>query len=231
MSNLPTVVVKEVTDISEKEMTKITEYIEKGLPGIGDITSSNIFQMLDLYLSGSTYTQIADILRIKQVVVLYLAHTNNWYAVKEEYINESLENIKNQVVHSKLKSQEWMLLLVQAYQKRLGSKLKRYLSTNDETVMDSLDLKEVGQLMKAIELVNDLDSTGKSSSGKSPIGLNIGDGVTMERDGDNKITITPKSATIGELLKQHADANRQAEKDKELEKSKYDIDNNQKEQK
>jgi hypothetical protein len=37
--------------------------------------------------------------------------------------------------------------------------------------MDGIDLKEVAQLMKAIEMVNDLDATGKDSKGKpSPIG-------------------------------------------------------------
>lgn len=212
MSNLP-IVQDETSDISDSEMIKVKRYIEDGLPGIGEITNSDLYRMLDLYLGGSTYSQIANTLETKKVIVLYLAHTNNWYVIKKEYLGEIQEKIKNRVVDSKLRSQEFMLLLVQAWQKRIGKKLTRYLSTNDDEHMDNVDLKEVTQLMKAIEMVNELDNTGKNLQSKaSPIGLNLGNGVTVEKTSDNKITITPKETSIGDLLKQHADAKREEDK-------------------
>lgn len=226
MSNLPTIP-ELTTDITEDEMKKIERYTEDGMPGISSITPSQVYQMLDLYLGGSTYTQIASTLEKKKAIILYLAHSNNWYAVKKEYMSEIQEKIKNRVVDSKLRSQEFMLLLVQAWQKRIGKQLTKYLSTNDEDNMENVNLKEVAQLMKAIELINELDSSGRGNAPKSPtVGLNLGSGVTVEKVGENKISITPKGDTFTELLKQHADARREEDNKKILSKPLSDIDNN-----
>lgn len=224
MSNLPSII---ETDISDSEMNKVRLYIEHGMPGLVDIKESQIYQMIDLYLSGSTYTQIANTLELKKVTVMYLAQSQNWYMMKQEYLNEIQEKIKNRVVDSKLRSQEFMLTLVQAWQKKVGKQLTKYLSTNDPQHMEDLDLKEIAQLMKAIEIVNDLDNTGKSPGGKPPaIGLNLGsEGVTVEKTGHNTISITPKEKSVGDILKQYADSNREKEKTESvrLDKIKSDI--------
>lgn len=194
------------TDMTQSEMDKVAGYKSEGLPGIVDITNNELYRMYDLYLSGSTYTQIANTLKIKKVMILYLAHHNKWFESKQEFINELQEKIKARVIETKLRTSEFMLLTVQAYQKRISNKFTRYLATNDDKHMDEVDLKELAQLMKAIEIVNELDNTGKDSRGKSPaVGLNLGNGVTVEREGDNKITITPKEPSIGETLKQYAE--------------------------
>ena len=222
MSKLPTL--QEATDISLSEMEKINKYMENGLPGISEITDSQLYRMYELYLSGSTYTQIANTLMIKKVVVLYLAHKSDWYTSKKEHLNEIQENVKNRVLESKIRSSEFMLLLVQSWQKKIGNQLVKYLSTNDKEHMEEIDLKEVSQLMKAIEMVSELDNYGKDSKGKTPaVGLNLGNGVTVEKTGDNKITITPKEEKIGDILKQYADSKREEEKNKLIEKQKHDI--------
>ena len=214
--NLP--VQKQTTDITTTEMAKVTEFIEKGLPGIAEVPDHKLHRMLDLYLSGSTYTQIANILELKKVVVLYFAYKSNWFELKQEFLLEIEEKIKNRVIDAKLKNKEFMLLLVQAWQKKVSKTLHRYLSTNVDTHMEELNLKEIAQLMKAIEIVNDMDNAGKTSDGKQPaIGLNLGDGVVVERTGENQVSITPKSSTIGSKLQQLADERRA------LESVKHDI--------
>lgn len=232
-NNLPTTI-KE-SDITESERVKVQEYIDAGLPGISDVKESHLYQMYDLYLSGSTYSQISVALNMKKVTVLYLAYTSDWYTSKKEYLNEVEEKMKNRVVESKLRSKEFMLILVQAWQKKITSNLHKYLSTSDDSHMERIDLKEVSQLMKAIDMINELDATGRDPKGKpSPIGLNVGDGVTIEKQIDGKISITPNS-TVGSALKQFADSKRNEERIKQqvidstkenLSKSKeYDISN------
>jgi hypothetical protein len=213
------------TDIAESEMVKVNKYIEDGLPGIANVTEAQLYRMYELYLTGSTYTQIAHLLGIRKVIVLYLSHNSGWYNSKKEYLLEIEEKQKNRVIESKLKSKEFLLLSVQAWQKRVSSKLNRYLSTNDESVMDEIDLKEVAHLMKVIEMVNELDGSGKDSKGKaSPIGINPGEhGITIEKSGDNKISITPNEPSIGDILKQHADAQRKEERKTLNIDSKHDI--------
>ena len=215
------------TDITDSEMAKINKFIEDGLPGIGTVNETQLYRMYELYLTGSTYSQIAVTLGLKKIIVLYLAHNNDWYNSKKEYLNEIQEKIKNRVVESKLRSQEFMLLLVQAWQKKISKNLNKFLATNDEEHMERVDLKEVAQLMKAIEIVNDLDNTGKDSKGKTPaVGINVGGGVTIERSGKDKISITPAKTSIGDILKQYADASREEEKNKSLNVDiKHDIDN------
>jgi hypothetical protein len=209
MSNLPTLV--PTTDLTQVEMDKVSKFKEDGCPHIGDVTNAQLYRMLDLYLSGSTYTQIASILQLKKVLVLYLAHTNDWYETKREYLNEIGEKIKNRVVDAKLRNQEFSMLLVQAYQKRLSQKLNSYLSTNNPEHIDSINLKEVAQLMKAMEMINDSDGSGKSLR-PSPIGLNLGAGVVIEKTGESQISITPKEITVGSLLQKMADERREKER-------------------
>lgn len=225
MSNLPSII--QDTDLTESEIVKVQKYKEDGLPGIGDVTDGDLHKMLDLYLTGSTYTQISNILGVKKVAILYFSHSSGWYLMKKEYLNEIQEKIKNRVIDAKIRNSEFMLTLVQAWQKRIGNKLNRYLSTNDPEHMDEIDLKEVAQLMKAIDMVNDLDNTGKDSKGKAPlIGLNAGNGVTIEKTGDNKISITPKEVTVGDMLEIYA--NERREKERVAIESKPDIIDNTK---
>ena len=211
MDNLPAL--QSSTDMTTAEVAKVKRFIEDGLPGISTVTDSLLHQMLDLYLNGSTYSQISNILEIKKIYVLYLAQSANWVQLKEDYLNEVQEKIKSRVVDSKLISKEFMLLLVQAWQKKIGSQLTKYLATNDDSHMENINLKEIAQLMRAIEMVNELDNTGKDSKGKTPaVGLNLGSGVVVEKLADNKISVTPKETPIGDLLQQIADERRNKEK-------------------
>lgn len=206
------------TDIIESEVVKINKFIEDGLPGLGSVTNTQLHRMLELYMTGSSYTQIATLLGIKKVIVQYLAHTSGWYDTKKEYLNELQENMKNKIAESKVKNQDFVLLATQAYRKKIGDKFKLFLATDDERHMGEVDLKEFTQLMKTIEMIDGLDNTGKDAKGKTPtVGINIGDGVTVEKSGDNKISITPnKEAPVGDMLRQYADEQREKERKKML---------------
>lgn len=215
MSNLPTIV--PTTDLTDADLEKVAKYVERGLPGVSEVTSDQLYRMYELYLSGSTYSQIASMLAVKRIIVLYFSHANKWFDTKSEYLSEVQDKIKNRIVDTKLRNKEFMLLLVQAWQRKIGGKLNKYLATGDSQHMDEIDLKEVAQLMKAIDMVNELDESGKNPQGKTPaIGLNMGgNGVTVERTGDNAISITPnapKEESLGDMLQKYADESRKKEK-------------------
>lgn len=207
------------TDLTEDDMIKVNKFMEEGLPGISKINEQVLFRMTDMYLSGSSYWQISSALQIPRTMVLYVSHSSGWYLAKREYLNELQEQIKGRVIDSKLVSQDFLLLLSQAFQKRISGRLRQYLATGNEEQMDAIDLKEIQQLQKTIEMINDLNSEGKDSKGRSPaVGLNLGDGVTIERSGDNKVTITPKEKTLGDMLKKFADSRRAEEEKSEQSK-------------
>lgn len=211
------------TDLNESDMVRIEAFIEKGMPGLSAIDDAVLYRMTELYLSGSTYWQIAHTLNLSRPLVLYVSHTYGWYPAKKEYLMELQERIKGRVIDSKLVSQDFLLLLTQAWQKKISKSLKKYLATDDTTHTEEIDLKEVSQLLKTIEIIKDLNNEGKDSKGRTPaVGLNVGDGVTIERSGDNKVTITPKEKTLGDVLKKFADS-RRAEASKGKNENKSDI--------
>ena len=57
-------------------------------------------------------------------------------------------------------------------------------------------------------------TTERAPLGRNPaVGLNLGDGVTITKNGDNEVTITPKNKTVGEMLNELANLKR-AEEDR-----------------
>lgn len=217
------------TDIIESDMIKVKEYAQNELPGLSEISNIQLERMYNLYLSGSTYSQIASTLNIKKTIIQYVSHTTGWYDSKKSYLREVQEQIKTRVNDSKLKNKDFMLLLVQAYRKKLSTKFNTYLATDDDQHMADIDLKEIGLVMKAIEIVDNLDESGKDPKGKTPaVGINVGNGVTVEKTGENKISITPKETYIGDMLQQHADSLREEERKKLLSSAEeYDINNDE----
>jgi hypothetical protein len=197
------------TDLSPKDLEKVKQFAADGMPGLAKLGESDFHRMAELYMNGATYWQISSIVSQPRALIMYLSHTYGWFEAKQEMQQEMQEKIKARVIDSKLASQDFILLMIQAYQKRLGAKLRSYLATDDETHADEINLKEIDKLIKAIETLKDLNSDPKPSKGPA-IGLNVGDGATIERTGDNKLTITPAiDRQLGDMLKKFADKRRE----------------------
>jgi hypothetical protein len=95
------------------------------------------------------------------------------------------------------------------WQKKIGSNIKKYLATDNVDFANAIDLKEVDKYLKTVELLHRL-STEKGSKGSTPaVGLNLGEGVTIVKKGDNEVEITPKSKALSEQLKQFANFKRE----------------------
>lgn len=220
----------QISDISEKDMEKVNKFMSDGLPGLAKLGESDFHRMTEMYMSGSTYHQISNSTGHARSLILYLSHTFGWFPARREYLHELQEKVKSRIIDSKLESKDFLLLYIQASQKRIGKNLKKYLSTDDESHANEINLKEVAQLLKTIEVLQGLDSEGKDSKGKTPaVGLNLGDGVTIERSGDNKVTITPKEKTVGDMLKKFADKRREEQNKSKDSSDIIDVTNNNEE--
>lgn len=124
---------------------------------------------------------------------------------------ELADHMKRRVMEFKLMSQDHLLNLAQMYHKKHGNKIMRYLETNNEEHTDQINLKELDRYMKIVDLIQ--KSMAEPAKDKGPlIGLNLGDGATVTRKGDNEIEITPKQKAIGDVLKHYADLRREEEK-------------------
>lgn len=215
MSNLPAKKEPD-TDLSEKDMVKIEQFVADGLPGISAVNEMKLYKMMDLYLSGSSYWQISHAMDVKRPLVLYLSHKYGWPQTKREYIQEVESQLRARVVDAKLVSQDFLLQLIQMWQRKIGNQAKRFLSGDEANPANQIDLKETAELRKTIELLLTLGSDGRPATKTPAVGLNVGSGVTIERHGDDKISITPKETVIGDMLKKWADERREQENDAKL---------------
>jgi len=208
----PTVIVEPTTDLSQDDMAKVVAYAEAGMPGLAQLDQAKYHKVMDLYLDGKSYRQISQIVRVDKTLIMYLSNKFNWYMMRREYLHE-LDNAERQrLIESKIESKDFLLQLTHAWKRKIGGNITKYLQTDDERFMNEIDLKEVDRYLKAIDIIHKLSYD--KDGGKPAVGLNLGEGVTIKKTGDNEVEITPKQKTMGDALKQFADMRREEERKK-----------------
>jgi antitoxin component of MazEF toxin-antitoxin module len=199
------------TDITPKELKAIEKYKEQGLPGIAAVNEVVMAKALDLYLGGKTYTEISTTTSTKKEIILYLAHKFKWYETKMEQLEILDANIKERILHAKLTNQDFVLQIQQFFTRKIGRKMTKFLATNDEDEAAKVDRKDIEIYIKSVELLDKL-STEKTSHGNRPaVGLNLGDGVSIKKVGENEVVVTPRNKTAAEMLNELANLKRQME--------------------
>lgn len=211
---VPAVMEQPANDFSQKDLEVIKAYEEAGLPAVATVDDKKMASMLEMYLSGKTYRQIATTMQIKKEIVLYMSYKFKWFDLRNEYLVDLESSMRGRVLEAKIVNQDFLLQLQAMWQKKIGSKISKYLATDNEEFANEIDLKEVDKYLKTVELLQKLAAEGKapSDSNRPMVGVNAGDGVTIVRKGDNEIEITPKSKAIGDALKMFADSRREEEK-------------------
>lgn len=205
-----------INDFTSKDLEVIKAYQEAGLPGIGVVDEKKIASLLEMYLSGKTYRQMAMTMSIKKDIVLYISHKFKWFDLRNEYLADLEISMRGRVLENKIADQDSLLNLAAMYRKKIGLNVNKYFATDDVNFANEIDPKEVDKYLKVIDAIQKLTSEGKapSDNNRPMVGVNAGDGVTITRKGDNEIEITPKSKAIGDALKMFADSRREEEKPK-----------------
>ena len=93
----------------------------------------------------------------------------------------------------------------------MAQEITRYLATSDEEIANSIDGKDLDRYQKYVELLDKLTTEKPSTLRQPTVGLNLGDGVTVRKVGENEVTITPKQKTHADMLKEFADMKRAEE--------------------
>lgn len=205
------------TDLSPLDQEKVKQFREEGLPGLWEITEDQVTKMFDLYLAGKPYTQISRVTKVPRTAIMYLSDKFNWFIARREYLHEIESNIRERILQSRVETQDFYLSLLHMYQKKIGKKVNQYLRTEDEQHADSIDHKDVAAMMKIAqglqEFISGSKAVGVPDRPVAPaVGLNVGEGINITKNEDGSVDITPKQKTVGEMLKQFAEAKRQEEK-------------------
>ena len=197
------------TDFTEEDLRRVSIYKEEGMPGLASLEDVKMHRIMDLYLTGKSYRQISQAVRVDKTLIMYLSQRFNWFLMRREYLNELEMNQRQKLIESKIESKNFLLELQHMWQRQIGSNITKYLQTDDEKFANNIDLKVVDRYLKTIDIIHKLSYEG--GEGKPAIGLNLGDGVTIKKTGNNQVEITPKQKTISSALKQFADLRREEE--------------------
>lgn len=201
------------SDIAPVDQAKIDAFKEEGLPGLYSLSEQQVEKIMELYLDGKPYIQISRMMKVEKRIIMYMSQRFNWFQTRKDY-NEEIElSMRQRMVDAKLASQDFLLDLKKLYEKKIGKRVSSYLVTGDESHAAAIDPKEVSLFLKIIDNLENAPKIKTGRSEVSPVSLGLGDGVTITKNSDNSVDITPKQKSVGEMLKQFADAQREQEKE------------------
>src|ERR1035437_4067328 len=158
MSDTKEVALLPTADFTMKDLETIEKFKENGMLGLHTLVDTDVERCMGLYLNGKTYRQIAQVTKINKAVVLFLAHKFKWFELRVEYLDELQATLKDKVVESKLQSQEFLLELVLAYQKKVSRNIHQYLRTDNTEFFDKIDPKDINAVLKVMELLHKFSS-------------------------------------------------------------------------
>lgn len=205
-----------VTDLTPKELQQIETFKESGLPGITTVNDVVLTKALDLYLGGKTYHEVCRILSVKKEVILYLGQKFNWYGTKMEQLEILDATLKERILHAKLVNQDFVLQIQQFFLAKIGRKINKYLATGDEEWANKVDGKDIDRYNKAVELLDKLTTERVPMNARTPaVGLNLGEGMSIKKVGENEVIITPRNKTAAEMLNELANLKRKEDKESE----------------
>lgn len=215
MSDQKEVAILPQNDFTMKDLETIEKFKEAGMLGLHTLKDTDVERCMALYMDGKSYRQIAGVLKIKKDVILFLAHKFKWWELRKEYLDELQATLRDKVMESKLQSQEFLLELVLAYQKKISKNVHQYLRTDNQEFADRIDQKDITTICKVMELLHRLSAENFANpNDKSLVSLNgMGEGVNITRTGNNSVEITPKGPSpFGSKLKQFAELKREQER-------------------
>lgn len=194
-------------DFTDIEVEKINTYVSNGCTGLETLVKDEhkVNNLFALYMSGKTYTEISKISRVKKDVVLYMAAKMRWYEKRMEYLDDIQKNITKKVTETRVESLNFISSLINMHHKYYGDAINDYLRTGDRDIVESLDLKQLTQYFKSIELLEKiLNPSNVNRGGGSNTTVNINAaGGKIEQVDDKTIEIT--SDSTGDILKKLAE--------------------------
>lgn len=200
--------VKYPLDMTQKEKEELKRFQDDGLPGIAQaLTKERVETAISMYLSGSSYTEISQVLSIKRSMVLYMAHLHNFYDMKLDFYQNLVSQIKDKTEIASIRGLDFLTDLMGSIEDYYRDILKKYKISKDKRIMDSADFENVKLYMKCLEYVKDFNKPpGDKDKKGSQLGLQVPQGATLRKIDDNTLEVTTSQTSqvvenkLGEVL-------------------------------
>lgn len=208
-------------DFTDDEVEKINTFVQNGCPGLDTLVKDEhrVNSLFSLYMSGKTYTEVSKISKTKKNLVLYMAAKMQWYEKRMLYLNDIQKNMTTKIKDTRTESLNFIASLISMHHKYYGDKINDYLRTGDRDIVDNLDLKQLTQYFKSIEILEKVmnpSNVNKGSGSGTTVNINSSDGSTVKQLDENTIEVTPgKTGDLLRALSQIKDENKKDKEDKE----------------
>lgn len=188
--------VKKISDdFTDQESSSLQNYISNGCPGLVRITEDKAFNWFKLYMSGKTYKEIADMTGDRYDLILYVSFKTKWHEKRMEYYADLNRNIYAKMRKAKMDSANTVCNALTALGKYYDEKFNKYIMTNDDTIMEMLDTKMLGQYYKSLEMLDKLMGVDENNTPNTPmVNINIKSDSKVEQKDNNTIDITTNSS-------------------------------------
>lgn len=173
-------------DMSLKDMKSIEKYRENGCPGLVKITDADVVKVLNLYMSGLTYSEISRNLKIKKDIILYLSHRNNWFQKRLDKIEDISHSLLDKIAQSKKETANTLALANTTLSKYVSEKLQNYIATGDPKFIEDMDDKVLSSLIKSNEA---LDRLLKGNGGVPDIQINLNQTTNNDKPQDIEVKV------------------------------------------
>jgi len=144
---------------------------------------------------GKTYSEISKITNTKKNVILYVSDKGNWHDKRMVYYNDLSDNMLQKCNESKIETLNTVTTMVSALNKYFGTKYDKLLKTKDESIIEGLDTKLLGQYYKATEAVDKIIGASASGDDKDKPLVKYGDISTL-RSHETKLFQTVEGGAI-----------------------------------
>jgi len=204
-------------DFTDDEVERINTFVQNGCVGLEGLVKdeAKVHSLFSLYMSGKTYTEISKISKTKKDLVLYMSAKMRWYEKRMEYLNEIQEKVTGKLKDTRIQSMNFISSLINMHHKYYGDAINQYLATGNRDLIDGLDLKQLTQYFKSLEvlekILNPTNVKRKGSGSNTTVNINAAGDSTVKQTDDNTIEIT--SGNSGNILKKLAEIKDEQKKD------------------
>lgn len=209
-------------DMTKEEKDSLQDYVNNGCPGLTKIQESDIFQWFKLYMSGKTYSEIANITGAKKDLILYLSYKQKWAEKRLQHYSELIDNLSSKMSQAKLESANTVATIISSLAKYYGIKFNKYIKNGDESVIEKLDSKMLTQYYKSIEVLEKLITPPRKPGDKDPddpivppnpsVHISMGSGKVKQID-ENTVEIEDETAS--KLLMALAEKKKKSEEEED----------------
>lgn len=189
-------------DLSKQERDMLRSFKDNGMPGLIKITEEQIVKMREMYVSGASYTSIANSFRTKKAIILFLSEKGGWLEERAERAQENLKVIREVVPYIQNDNVVFLAEISEFFKQYYRKKIEEYNRSGDDRIVQTTSLNALEKYLKCFKMLQDAMG-GKDGEGtKNPmVHLHLGENSNVVVSEGNNKENAKENEKLSEALK------------------------------